>query len=174
MPAAGKTTLAKAARIKLQSTAIQVEVVDGDEYRKTICADLGFSRDDRAENIRRLAAVAAGFSQQGKVAIISAINPYEDVRQWVSNSYNHVLTVYIQCHLDSLVERDPKGLYKLALLPDGSHGKIYNLTGISDPFEAPLAPDLTIVTSFMEVDSAVEQLVSFIQKEYAAKALQTA
>lgn len=160
---AGKSTLAEKAKSLLAAKGIKVEIIDGDEYRKIICKDLGFSKEDRQENIRRLAFIANKFSEQGIVAIICAINPYEDIRQEISTLYRNVRTVFIKCDLTELIKRDTKGLYQRALLPDGHPDKIYNLTGMGDTFETPANAHLEIDTKEMDIDASAHQLVHFIE-----------
>ena len=166
LPGAGKTTLANNAKVILSSLKIDVEIIDGDEYRKTICADLGFTKDDRNENIKRLAFVANNFSHQNKVAIVCAVNPYEETRNELTKKYDKVKTVFIKCNLETLIKRDPKGLYKRALMPDENKDKIYNLTGINDPFEIPINPDLIIDTSNDDIQTCTNKLVDFISNEH--------
>ncbi|MGZ3862921.1 MAG: adenylyl-sulfate kinase [Bacteroidia bacterium] len=160
---AGKTTLAQLAKKQLKALNIPVEIIDGDEYRTFICKDLGFSRKDRIENIRRLAFIAYTFSRHDIVAIICAINPYEEAREEVREKYPDVKTVFINCHLDELIKRDTKGLYKKALLPDGHSEKLKNLTGVNDPFEIPKNADLVIDTDKGSVEESVKKLVDFIK-----------
>lgn len=162
MSGSGKTTLATSVRRVLEAQGVKVEVIDGDEYRKVLCADLGFSKADRNTNIRRLAFVASKLSQYDVVAIICAINPYEDIRQEISATYPNVKTVFIDCDMETLIQRDTKGLYKKALLPDGHPDKITNLTGVNDPFEKPERPDLTIDSGKETVAASTEKLAQFI------------
>lgn len=162
MSGSGKTTLATSVRRVLEAQGVKVEVIDGDEYRKVLCADLGFSKADRNTNIRRLAFVASKLSQHDVVAIICAINPYEDIRQEISATYPNVKTVFIDCDMETLIARDTKGLYKKALLPDGHPDKITNLTGVNDPFEKPIRPDLTIDSGKETVAASTEKLAQFI------------
>jgi len=158
----GKTTIAFNTMVKLKANNIQVEVIDGDEYRKELCSDLGFSRADRNENIRRLAFVAGKLSQHGVLSIICAINPYEVIREEIKNNYGQVKTVFVNCDLTTLVNRDTKGMYKRAMLPDTDPEKIYNLTGVNDPFENPTKPDLLINTHLESVEDSVNKLFNFI------------
>src|SRR3954471_9164193 len=113
----GKTTLAEKVKHLLQEKNIRVEIIDGDEYRKVLCSDLGFSKQDRNTNIRRLAFVAGKLSAHNIVAIICAINPYEEIRKEIAATYKNVHTVFINCSMDELISRDTKGLYKKAHLP---------------------------------------------------------
>jgi len=158
----GKTTLATNVKKMLSEKNINVEIIDGDEYRKILCADLGFSKEDRNQNIRRLAFVASKLSNYNIIAIICAINPYEDVRNEVTAQYKNVKTVFIDCSIDVLIQRDTKGLYKKAYLPDGHPEKVNNLTGVNDPFEQPVNPDLVINTGTTSIGDATEKLIEFI------------
>jgi adenylylsulfate kinase len=161
----GKTTLAGKAKSLLAAKGIKIEVIDGDEYRKVICKDLGFSKEDRQENIRRLAFIANKFSEQGIVAIICAINPYEEIRKEIAATYKNVRSVYISCDLAELIRRDSKGLYQKALLPDGHPDKMYNLTGLGDVFESPVDAHLEIDTGNTDIESSAYQLAHFIETE---------
>ena len=163
----GKTTLATQVKTLLHKQGISVEVIDGDVYRKTLCADLGFSKADRNENIRRLAAVANSYAVKGIIPIICAINPYEDVRLQIAQRYSNVKTVYINCSLDVLIQRDTKQLYQKAMLPKGHPDRINNLSGVNDPFEIPQQPDLVITTDKQTVDAAAQELLTFILGVYA-------
>jgi adenylylsulfate kinase len=166
----GKTTLANRAADFLRAREIKVEIIDGDEYRKTICKDLGFSKEDRAENIRRLAFIADKFSKQGIIAIICAINPFDEVRREVMACYKDVHTVFIDCCLEELIKRDTKGLYKKALLPDGHPDKLYNLTGMGDIFEVPQHASLVINTGEMNIEASLCRLTDFIEAQIAGSA----
>ena len=162
MSGAGKTTLAEHAKAELELLEIPIEIIDGDVYRKLLSKDLGFSKADRMENIRRLATVAESFSSKNIISIICAINPYEEVRSEIKNKYKNVKTIFIHCPLPELIKRDTKGLYKKALLPDGHADKINNLTGVNDPFEIPKNADLVIDTDSENVEESAKKLVSFI------------
>ena len=162
----GKTTLATQVKQVLNDQDIRIEILDGDAYRKTICAGLGFSKAHRNENIRRLARIAHGFSGQHTIAIICAVNPYDDVRLEIADNYPNVKTIYIDCHLDVLIQRDTKGLYRRALLPQEHPEKIGNLTGVNDPFDIPANPDLIIKTDMESIDVSVQKLVAFIRSTY--------
>jgi adenylylsulfate kinase len=162
----GKTTLAISVKELMQQKDIPVEIIDGDEYRKVLCADLGFSKEDRNQNIRRLAFVASKLSAHNIVTIICAINPYDSIRQEIVATYPNVKTVFISSNLDTLIGRDTKGLYKRALLPDGHPEKINNLTGVNDPFEVPLNPDLIINSDKETIEFSTKKLVEFILSNY--------
>ena len=161
---AGKTTLATNVKARLAEHGIRAEVIDGDDYRKTFCRDLGFSKADRMENIRRLGLLASRFSAHGIVALLSAINPYEELRRELKATYANVKTVFVDCAVNVLVARDTKGLYKRALLPARDPRKVQNLSGINDPFDVPAHPDLYINTGANGVEESVQRLFSFITK----------
>src|ERR1700712_1053356 len=137
---AGKSTLSELVKTKLEACGIATEIIDGDDYRTMLCRDLGFSKSDRCENIRRLGFVASKLSKHGIVAIISAINPYNEIRAELASSYKDVQTVFVDCPVASLIKRDTKGLYAKAMLPENHPDKISNLTGVNDPFDIPTNP----------------------------------
>ncbi|GAA6765378.1 adenylyl-sulfate kinase [Flavobacterium sp. CGRL1] len=157
----GKTTLAENVRHLLIENNYKVEIIDGDVYRKTICKDLGFSKEDRCENVRRLFNVGRNFVEEDTIVLMSVINPYEDIRNELRN-HEFVRTVFLDCSVDNLIERDPKGLYKKALLPDGNQDKIKNFTGISDVFEIPQKADLILKTDSESVVLSTHKLYEFI------------
>ena len=162
MSGSGKSTLAYGVARRLRMRGIQVEVLDGDEYREGLCKDLGFSRKDRNQNIRRLGFVSKVLARNKVISIIAAINPYENIRQELNGSYDNVRTVYIKCDLKELRRRDPKGFYYRAFLPEGDPHRINNFTGVSDPYEAPLAPDLIVDSGKEEVSTSIQKLEKFI------------
>lgn len=157
----GKTTLAENVRHLLMDKSYKVEIIDGDVYRKTICKDLGFSKKDRCENIRRLFKVGQNFIADDAIVLMSVINPYENLRNEL-RTYEFVRTVYLDCSIPNLINRDPKGLYKKALLPNNDPNKINNFTGISDVFEVPSNADLVLKTDFETVSFSTHKLYNFI------------
>ncbi len=160
---AGKTTLAYSVKHKFDRESIAVAVIDADVYREKISADLGFSKEDRFENIRRLGCVAQLFWSQNIIPIIASITPYEMMRQEIASAYDQVKVVHIDCTLSGLIKRDTKGLYKRAFLPDDDPLKINNLTGINDPFEKPVKPDLYINTNISTVEESALKLYGYIR-----------
>jgi adenylylsulfate kinase len=158
---AGKTTLALELYVMLQRSGISCNVFDGDVYRKTLCRDLGFSRVDRIQNIKRLGEAAWSFSGKTMVAIIATINPFEEGRQSLIQKYDAKL-VWVDCPLNVLIERDTKGLYKRALLDSGDINKIYNLSGVDDPYEIPIRPDLIVRTYPESVEKSAQAVYEFI------------
>ena len=164
MSGAGKSTIAFGVQRVLKEMGHNIEVIDGDEYRDGLCSDLGFSKEDRNTNIRRLSFVGKVLSRNNVVCIMSAINPYDDIRREVKENNPLEKTVFVDCDIDTLVGRDPKGLYRRALLPDSDPDKIHNFTGISDPFESPVNADLIINTNEESVEESIRKLISFIFK----------
>ncbi|HKP86714.1 MAG TPA: adenylyl-sulfate kinase [Blastocatellia bacterium] len=147
---AGKTTLARALRHELIAAGHRVEILDGDEVREGLSRGLGFSREDRETNVRRIGFVARLLARNGVIVLASAISPYrqsrDDVRRATESDGVRFIEVFVRCPLQVLIERDVKGLYEKAL-----RGEVKNFTGVSDPYEPPLAPDV-------EVDSSVETI----------------
>lgn len=160
---AGKTTLAEGAKNVLETLGYRAEVLDGDVCRKQLWPELTFSPSDRQESIRRLAHIGYSLSQQGSIVFIAAISPYESVRQKVTATYPNVQTVYVRCDLPTLIQRDTKGLYARALLPDSHPHKLTNLTGVNDHYDVPPAPDLLIDTASHTVAQAIALLVHFVR-----------
>ena len=159
----GKTTLALMAKEYFIDKKKHIEVIDADEYRNFFNADLGFSKEDRNNNIRRLAFIAGRFSQHNIIPIICAINPYDEIRKEIAIKYADVKTVYIKCSLEELMKRDTKGLYGKALLPEGNLNKLTNLSGVNDPFETPERPDLIIETDKETIAESSTKLTTFIE-----------
>ena len=145
----------------LEKHALKTEIIDGDAYRKTLCKDLGFSKEDRMENIRRLGMAAHSFKDQADIVMIAAINPFEAIRHELTKKYG-AKTVWIKCDIPVLIERDTKGLYKRALLHDDHPDKMFNLTGVNDTYEIPAEPDLVIDTSRETAAQSVQKFYDFL------------
>ena len=160
----GKTTLSVNVANKLKEIGYKVEIIDGDIYRKEICKDLGFSKKDRLENIRRLFFVGKTLVKFDVIVLMAAINPYEELRDEL-RKFNFVRTVYLNCSIDTVIKRDTKGLYKRALLPDSDKNKIRNFTGISDIYQTPKNPDLIIQTEKDNIEDSARVLIDFILKQ---------
>jgi adenylyl-sulfate kinase len=158
LPSAGKSTLARLLERELQHRGCRVEVLDGDEVRTRLTRGLGFSREDRDENIRRIAFVARLLARHGVVAITAAISPFRAARQEARREIDRFVEVYVQCGLSTCVERDVKGLYRRALA-----GDIPNFTGISDPYEEPLDPEITVHTDGETAEDSVARIVAGLE-----------
>jgi len=155
MSGSGKSTLASLVADRLRALGSPVEVIDGDIIRTQLCQGLGFSRDDRQENIRRIGFVCELLSRHGVIAIAAAISPYRACREELRSRIPNFIEIYMQCPVEVLVERDVKGLYKKALA-----GEIPHFTGISDPYEPPANPEVTIDSS---KDSLEDSLASILR-----------
>src|SRR5512133_2101388 len=136
---AGKSTVSTRLEQRLRLAGAKVEVLDGDVVRTHLSKGLGFSRKDRDENIRRIGFVCELLSRNGVIAIAAAISPYRAVREELRARIPNFVEVYVECPVEVLAERDVKGLYKRALA-----GEIAQFTGISDPYEPPSAPEVTV------------------------------
>jgi len=136
---AGKSTISTLLQQRLCAAGAKVELLDGDIVRTHLSKGLGYSHEDRDENIRRIGFVCELLSRNGVIAIAAAISPYREVRRSVRRRIPNFVEVFVECPMDVLILRDVKGLYKRALA-----GEIEHFTGISDPYELPEAPELTV------------------------------
>jgi adenylylsulfate kinase len=152
---AGKSTIANALEQRLKDLNRTVEVLDGDVVRTNLSYGLGFSKEDRDTNIRRIGFVCKLLTRNGVITIAAAISPYREVRQEVRLDIGNFVEVFVQCPMDELVQRDVKGLYAKAL-----RGEIANFTGVSDPYEEPLDPEVTVNTQLDSVDQSVEKVMT--------------
>jgi adenylyl-sulfate kinase len=137
----GKTTIAEILEGELRSRGLKVERLDGDIVREGLTRDLGFSKEDREKNIERVTFVAKLLSRNGIGCICSFISPYQSIRDKVRSQTTNFVEIFVDASLDTVIERDVKGLYKKAIA-----GEIENFTGISDPYEAPADPDIRVRT----------------------------
>ncbi len=156
---AGKSTLANLAAEELRKRAHRVEILDGDEVRTNLSKGLGFSKEDRDINIRRIGYVCNLLARNGVIAISAAISPYRDVRDEVRGLHTRFFEVFVRCTIDKLVERDVKGLYKKALA-----GEIKHFTGVSDPYEEPLKPELVVDSSTETVEQSLGKLLGRLEE----------
>lgn len=159
---AGKSTVANALEQELVKRKVHSYLLDGDNVRHGLCADLGFSEADRTENIRRVGAVAGLMLDAGLVVLSAFISPYRAQRQAIKNSLpeGKFLEIYIATSLDVCEQRDVKGLYQKA-----RRGEISHFTGISDPYEAPEHADLIIDTAQQSLEQSVEQLIALLTEK---------
>jgi adenylyl-sulfate kinase len=151
---AGKSTLAQAVSTELRSRGVGVEVLDGDEVRQNLSKGLGFSREDRDTNIRRIGYVAKLLTRNGVAVITAAISPYRAIREEVRREIGPFVEVYVKASLGECIRRDTKGLYRRALA-----GEIPQFTGVSDPYEEPLAPELVIDTEREKVAGSTARVI---------------
>jgi adenylylsulfate kinase len=166
---AGKSSIAGITEANLTSLGYKVQVLDGDECRRTLCTDLGYSKSDRIENIYRLGYVGLMLAGHGVISLLAVINPYEQARRRLKEQSTLTRTVFIDCPLETLVQRDTKGLYRKALLPETHPDHLCHLTGINDPYEVPLQPDLTIETHTGSLQESAQKLTDFILQNIPAR-----
>lgn len=168
MSGAGKSTLSQAVRLQLEPVR-PVEILDGDEVRTFLSRGLGFTRPDREENVRRIGYVARLLARHHVAVISAAISPYrssrDEVRRLATEMGIPFIEVYARASLDALVRRDVKGLYKKALA-----GEIPHFTGISDPYEPPESPEVTVRTDVETVEVGVERILVALRERGLAEA----
>ena len=153
MSGAGKSTVSRLLEQRLREQGAKVEVLDGDVVRTHLSKGLGFTKADRDENVRRIGFVCELLSRHGVIAIAAAISPYRAVREELRARIPEFVEVYVECPVEVLAERDVKGLYKKALA-----GEIPRFTGVSDPYEPPLEPEVTINSSLETPEQSVDRI----------------
>lgn len=160
---AGKTTLTERLVPELRLRGVRVEVLDGDEVRTNLSKGLGFSKEDRDTNIRRIGYVARLLARNGVGVFAAAISPYREVRDEVRRAIEAdgaaFIEVFVKCPVAELARRDVKGLYKKALA-----GEIKEFTGVSDPYEEPLAPEITVETDIESVETSAARIILELER----------
>jgi len=156
----GKTTLSEIIKAEIARRGHYVELLDGDVVRTNLCKGLGFSKEDRDENIRRIGFVCQLLTRNGVVAIAAAISPYEDVRRYNRERIGRYVEVFCKCDLDTLVKRDVKGLYKKAIA-----GEIKNFTGVSDPYEDPSNPEIVVDSAKEKVEDSAARILRYLEDQ---------
>jgi len=162
LPGSGKTTVANAVASRLRELGYRVEVLDGDWVRKTINPDAGFTREKRRIHLRRVAWIARLLARNGVVVLCSFVSPYRSVRKEIREIIEKeapFIEVYCKCSLQECIRRDPKGLYRKAL-----RGEIKHFTGISDPYEEPENPELTLDTEHELPSKNAEKVLDKLRK----------
>jgi adenylyl-sulfate kinase len=155
----GKSTLASGLAAHLEGLGLPHHVIDGDEIRRELCQDLGFSEKDRNENVRRIGYVAQLLNRHGVITIVAAISPYRTARDAVRCKCPLFIEVHVDCSISTLSKRDVKGLYKRALA-----GEISGFTGVSDPYEAPLNPEIYISSEVQSEEESIAFLIARLQE----------
>lgn len=156
---AGKTTTAEFVKARLQERGGRVELLDGDELRRTICKGLGYTREDRLENVKRIVYVSGLLSRHGVDVLVSAITPYEEMREYARRELPGYVEIYVECPLEECERRDVKGLYAKA-----RSGELRHFTGISDPYEIPRRPDIAINTASAAVEDNCAAILAFLER----------
>lgn len=159
----GKTTLASELERRLVDSGMKspIRVLDGDEIRKGLNSDLGYSNADRSENVRRVGEVAKLFTESGFFTIVALISPFRKDRDSVRNSLppNRFIEVFLDCPMEVCEKRDPKGLYIKA-----RNKTVKDFTGISSPYESPLNPDILLRTDLLGIDDCAQQVIHYLQR----------
>ena len=155
LPSSGKSTLAEMLESEFKRLGYPVEILDGDVVRTNLSKGLGFSKEHRNINIRRIGFVCHLLSRNGTFAISAAISPYRNVRDENRSMIGDFVEVFVNCPLEECVKRDVKGLYKKAVA-----GEIHEFTGISDPYEEPLNPEVMVETAMEEPDESLEKILN--------------
>ncbi len=158
LPSGGKSTLAEMLEAELVGRARRVERLDGDEVRTHLSKGLGFSREDRDENVRRVGWVACLLARHGVIAIAALISPYRSTRDEVRSGTRDFIEVWVKASLDECVRRDVKGLYKKALAGDLPH-----FTGVSDPYEPPLQAEVVVETDRQTPAESVATILAVLE-----------
>lgn len=156
---AGKSTISERVYASLREAGAKVELLDGDIVRTHLSKGLGFSKEDRDTNVRRIGFVCELLSRNGVIAIVAAISPYRQVREELREVIPNFVEVYVHAPLEVLAERDVKGLYKKAIA-----GEIASFTGVSDPYEPPSNPEITVDSSQETVDDSVARVLAKLRE----------
>ena len=165
----GKSTLSRMIEAELRKRGCKVEVLDGDEVRENLSKGLGFSKEDRDTNIRRIGYVAKLLARNGVITITAAISPYAEVRGQVRAMCRNFVEVYTECSIEELTRRDVKGLYAKALA-----GEIKNFTGISDPYEAPESPEVRVDSEKQSEEESAAVILGWLEQNGYIPAAQPA
>jgi len=164
LSSAGKTTIAEGVEKELSRRGVRVQVLDGDQMRRNLCRDLGFSDEDRMENVRRLGVVASLLERNGITVLVAAISPFRQAREQVRKLCDAFSEVYVNAPLSVCEQRDPKGLYAKA-----RRGELRSVTGIDSPYETPLEPEVECHTDHEDVAQSVNKVLLAIENARSAR-----
>src|SRR5579875_2538037 len=156
---AGKSTLSEIVEQRLKARGRNVEILDGDVVRTHLSKGLGFSREDRDTNIKRIAFVCSLLTRNGVACISAAISPYREAREWARQQIGNFVEVYVKCPIEVCRQRDVKGLYKLV-----DEGKLKGFTGVDDPYEEPEQPDLVVETDKETIEQSAGRIFARLEE----------
>ena len=159
LPCCGKTTIADKVAEILKQKGYKVERLDGDIVRQDLTNDLGFSKEDRDENIRRITFVAKLLTRNGVAVLTTFVSPYKKMRDNARKEIGNFIEIYVRCPVEICIKRDVKGMYKKAL-----DGKIKNFTGVDDPYEEPLNPELILDTNKEKIEESIEKVLKKLEE----------
>jgi len=162
LPCSGKTTISEIVGKEFRERDLNVEMLDGDELRRNLSKDLGFSKEDRETHIKRVGFIAKLLSRNDVATLAAFVSPYRAVRKYLRIEIGNFIEVYVKCPVEVCIKRDVKGMYKKAIA-----GEIKNFTGISDPYEEPLEPEIIVETDKeMPMESAQKVIQRLESMEY--------
>jgi len=159
LPCSGKTTVANYIADHLRAQGYPVEQLDGDIVRRDLTKDLGFTKKDRDENLKRVTEIAKQLTDKGNIVLATFVSPYRDRRDKARDTISSFFEVYARCPIEVCKKRDVKGMYKLALA-----GKLHGFTGVDDPYEEPLHPDLIIDTDKETIEESAVKILSLLKQ----------
>ena len=162
----GKSTIAKVLETRLKSLGLEVEYLDGDELRRSISPDTGFSRHDRELHCRRVTHISDLLAKHGIIVIVALVSPYKSIRDYARINIRSFVEVWVKCSIEICMKRDPKKLYQNAI-----EGKISNMTGIQDPYETPANPEIVLDTETLSPDGCADRILGSqaLVSNYSAK-----
>ncbi len=163
LPGSGKTTIARGVMEKLRKRGYRVELLDGDWVRKTINPDAGFTREERNRHLYRVAWIARLLARNGVIVLCSFVSPYRDTRAKIREIVEEevpFIEAFVKCSLEEVIRRDPKGLYKKAL-----RGEIKHMTGIDDPYEEPLNPEIVVDSEHNSIEENIETVIRYLEEK---------
>lgn len=155
----GKTTIGRSLKTQLEELGMRVELLDGDEVRKQLSPDLGFTKADRETHARRVVYLSKLLARNGIITLVSLIAPYRSFRDYSRKEIGDYVEVYVKTPLETCIKRDPKGLYKKAL-----KGEITDMTGLQDPYEEPVNPELVIETERLNVEESARKILNTLKE----------
>lgn len=157
IPASGKTTLGDKIADRLRPMGLKIQTLDGDETRRYLSPDLGFSREDRRAHLYKVVYLTRMLNLQGVNVLVSSVSPYLEDRKYAKQMIDEFIEIYVDCPVEVCIQRDPKGLYRRAI-----DGQISGVTGFDAPYEVPENPDLVISTNYFEPDVCIEKIVNYL------------
>ena len=157
----GKTTTGRTLEKHLREKGYKVELLDGDELRRTISSELGFSKEDRETHAKRVAYLSDLLSRNGIITIVALISPFRAFRKYARDLVGNFVEVWVQCSLETCMKRDPKGLYR-----DASKGELKNMTGVQQAYEPPLHPEIIVNTEKESPEECAEKIIDYIREKY--------
>jgi len=157
LPCSGKSTIAQLLAKKLKKQKISIEILDGDVIRKKLWSNLGFSKKDRIENLKRTIQIAKKFNKEKINTIVAFVSPYRSIRAYARRQLTDFIEVYVKCPVEICMQRDVKGLYKKA-----QKGELKNFTGISHPYEEPINPDVVVETNRLTPIQSVNKILKYL------------